>query len=259
MGWQWGEKTFCVISGASRGLGRELAIQFSQKFASGSVLLLLSRTLEGLEKTKTDVLQVAPQIKVVVLVADLSDPNTEQFPAYIQEGLRGFDIQDFQQAIIIHNAGSIVHKYATELKDVAHLQSYFNVNLISTIALNTAFLDVFNRDAKIKRLVINISSLLATVPLKQSSLYCTGKAARQMFFSVCAAEDPSLLVLNYSPGPLDTDMWQQVMTEITDPESKATTGSTVPLQPSFSTAKLITLLDQGTFKSGDNVEVYDIK
>lgn len=259
MGWQWGEKTFCVISGASRGLGRELAIQFSQKFASGSVLLLLARNLEGLEKTKTDVLQVAPQVKVVISVADLSDPHTEQFPTYIQEGLHGFDVHDFQQAIIIHNAGSLVHKYATELKDVPNLQNYYNLNLISTIALNTAFLEVFNRDTKTKRLVINISSLLAIVPLRQSSLYCTGKAARNMFFRVCAAEDPSLLVLNYGPGPLDTDMWQQVTTEITDPESKAQTGSTVPLQPSFSTGKLLTLLDQGTFNSGDHVDVYDIK
>jgi len=37
-------------------------------------------------------------------------------------------------------------------------------------------------------------------------LYFTGKAARNMFFQTLAKEDPNVRVLNWAPGPMETDM-----------------------------------------------------
>ena len=39
----------------------------------------------------------------------------------------------------------------------------------------------------------------------------TGKAARNMFFKVLATEEPDVRVLNYAPGPLETEMSDQCM------------------------------------------------
>ena len=38
----------------------------------------------------------------------------------------------------------------------------------------------------------------------------SGKAARDMFFKVLAAEEKDISVLNYAPGPLDTHMFHSL-------------------------------------------------
>jgi len=42
------------------------------------------------------------------------------------------------------------------------------------------------------------------------SLVDLGKAAREMFFRVLALEDSSIRVLNYAPGPCETDMQKEI-------------------------------------------------
>jgi len=49
----------------------------------------------------------------------------------------------------------------------------------------------------------------------------TGKAARDMMFSVMALEQTHILVLNYAPGPLDTPMQLEARTKTSDPEVRA--------------------------------------
>lgn len=53
-------------------------------------------------------------------------------------------------------------------------------------------------------MVVNISSLCALKPFKSWTLYCTGKAARDMMFKVLAVEEPDVRVLNYAPGEFCT-------------------------------------------------------
>ncbi|XP_076361154.1 sepiapterin reductase-like isoform X2 [Tachypleus tridentatus] len=47
-----------------------------------------------------------------------------------------------------------------------------------------------------------------------------GKAARDMYFKVLAQEDPSLNVICYGPGPLETDMMKDIL-EHAFPEVRA--------------------------------------
>ena len=51
-------------------------------------------------------------------------------------------------------------------------------------------------------------------------LYDPGKAARDMLFRTMALEEPDLRVLNYAPGPLDTDMQLTARTVTGDKELK---------------------------------------
>ncbi len=57
-----------------------------------------------------------------------------------------------------------------------------------------------------ERTVVNVSSLMALRAQETWSLYCSGKAARDMFFQVVAEEEKGVTVLNYAPGPVLTDM-----------------------------------------------------
>ena len=50
-------------------------------------------------------------------------------------------------------------------------------------------------------------------PFESWGIYCAGKAAREMFHKTVAAEQKdkaTFRVLNYAPGPLDTDMQREI-------------------------------------------------
>uniref|UniRef100_A0A8C5L904 Sepiapterin reductase n=1 Tax=Jaculus jaculus TaxID=51337 RepID=A0A8C5L904_JACJA len=98
-------------------------------------------------------------------------------------------------------------------------------------------------------------------PFKGWALYCAGKAARDMMFQVLAAEEPSVRVLSYAPGPLDTDMQQLARETSVDPELRSrlqqlkSKGELVDC--GASALKLLSLLQADTFQSGAHVDFYD--
>lgn len=103
--------------------------------------------------------------------------------------------------------------YVTLLKYIIQIQSLEFCSLSSlylfsrsVILLNAAFLRLMSTLPNCVVKVINISSICALEPFKSWGLYCTGKAGRNMLFKVLAAENPAVRVLNYGPGPLNTDM-----------------------------------------------------
>lgn len=59
-----------LVTGASAGIGRELARQLA---ARAGTLVLLARRVDRLEQLRTELLARHPQLKVVALAADLSD------------------------------------------------------------------------------------------------------------------------------------------------------------------------------------------
>lgn len=62
----WGQRTFAVITGASQGIGRSIAIEFSRLLGPESTILLLARSLPNLENTKKQILEVNACIYVKV-------------------------------------------------------------------------------------------------------------------------------------------------------------------------------------------------
>ena len=56
------------------------------------------------------------------------------------------------------------------------------MNLSSTVALNAAFLTFAG--AVPNKVIVHVTSLCGIQPFKYMSLYCSGKAARDMFFKV---------------------------------------------------------------------------
>lgn len=62
----WNRSTFLVITGASQGIGKNLAIEFSRLLAPESTILLLARTLPKLENTKKEILEINPTLNIKV-------------------------------------------------------------------------------------------------------------------------------------------------------------------------------------------------
>lgn len=252
------KRCFCVISGASRGIGRTFAVELAKKFAAGSQLVLLARNKAQLEALKEEV-EVATENKVKVTVAplDLQKPNESEL-----KGILSLD-SSFELAICVHNVGTLgdCERWVADESDVQKWSKYFEVNLFNVILLNNLFMAA-TKDVS-SRLILNVTSLCAIEAMKSMAYYCTGKAAREMFFRVLALENPEVTVLNYSPGMVDTDMAAELRTNPVDQELKeyaqGVHNKKELLSTLQTTEKMLDVVAKGEYKSGDHVDYHDKK
>ncbi|KAL4221988.1 hypothetical protein ACF0H5_018034 [Mactra antiquata] len=205
-------KSFCVITGASRGYGRCIAEKLATNLPKDSTFLLLARDTQQLATVKENINTLNDSVQVMYEKFDQSSLN-ECSQSNIRNILskNKIEMKNFDQILIIHNAGTVgdLTKFAWEMTDISSVETAMNLNVTGTILLNAALLsEVRNSNVGFK-VVINISSLAAVQAFSSWSVYCSGKAARDMFFQTLAKEDSTIKVLNWAPGPLDTDMQKQ--------------------------------------------------
>ncbi|NWI59386.1 SPRE reductase, partial [Calyptomena viridis] len=201
-------------------------------------------------------------LRVHCVAADLGcDEGLRRAAAVLRELLPA---PHYGRLLLVNNAGSLgdVSKSFLDLTDPHEINSYFAFNVTSALLLTSTALQAFGERPGSSRTVVNISSLCALKPFRSWALYCSGKASRDMMFQVLALEEPHVRVLNYAPGPLDTDMQLLARTKTGDPgmrqhfqslqESRKLIDCTVSAQ------KLLDLLEEDTFHSGAHVDFYDI-
>lgn len=108
------------------------------------------------------------------------------FPAAIQTALKGSSPEMFDRVVLVHNVGSLgaIGKTLNELTDVNSWRTYYDLNLFIPAVLNTVIMNLFDDKTNTKKVVINMTSLLSIVAIVGAGYYCTGKAAREMYFKV---------------------------------------------------------------------------
>lgn len=253
------KKCFCVITGASQGIGRALAIEFAQKMDSGSLMVLLARNINGLEETKS--LIKNPNIQVITKSIDLAKITASDMESILSDSLP-VDVGKFDTNIIIHNAGSVgdLSFKAEELSDPTAWQTYYNLNVFNVAVLNSAFLKVVAGHES-KTLIVNITSLCGIKPFAGLALYGSGKAAREMYFKVLAEERPELKILSYSPGPVKTAMVADIAGTTSNDSLKSLFTSMIDenklLLPEQTAKKCWNVVTEGKYKSGDHVDYFD--
>lgn len=248
-------------TGASRGFGRTLALLLAPMLSPGSMLVLSARNDEALQQLEAELGTGQPGLRVVRVPADLgSKAGLQRLLGALRELPRP---EGLQRVLLINNAGTLgdVSKSFVDLADPDEINSYWALNLTSMVCLTSSILKVFPDSPGLSRIVVNISSLCALQPCKGWTLYCAGKAARDMMFQVLATEEPSVRVLSYAPGPMYTDMLRLAMETSVYPdlrkqlEELKTKGKLVDCK--VSAKKLLSLLQEDTFKSGVHVDVFD--
>ncbi|XP_036607367.1 sepiapterin reductase-like [Trichosurus vulpecula] len=251
-------RTLCIVTGASRGFGRSLALLLAPRLAAGSVLMLTARNKEALRTLSDELGKAKPDLQVLCVSADLGSE------AGLQRLLEALPRPpDLQRLLLINNAGSLgdVSKNVVDFADPAEVNDYWALNVTSTLCLTSGVLRAFPPSPGLKRTVVNISSLCAVKPFKSWSLYCAGKAARNMMFSVLAEEEPSVRVLSYAPGPLDTDMQQEAGQRTKDLDVREAVSKLRERQSlldcAVSAQKLLDLLVGDTFESGAHIDFFD--
>src|SRR5690625_6289664 len=118
-----------IITGASRGIGREIALAFASK--TDHPLLLVARSREGLEETRQLCLDRGAGM-TGLLLCDTTDPaevEKLELPA-------GFPAP----GVIVNNAGSFLYK-KLENTTTEEFMKQIEINIISAIHIEIIYLE----------------------------------------------------------------------------------------------------------------------
>lgn len=256
--------SLCVITGASRGFGRTVAHQLSLRVKPGSALVLVARSEADLQTLQAELSEGEAGragLRLRCVAADLGVAGgLEQVTAAAREVAP----EAVEHVLLVNNAGSLgdISRFTKSFTDMAEVNSYLSLNVSSFLCLTAQILQAFPERAGLRRTVINISSLCALQPFSSWVLYCSGKAARDMMFRVLAQEEPDLRVLNYAPGPLDTNMQLEARSKSGDAALRESFSEMFAqgqlLSCEESCSKLMKLLTEDSYTSGAHVDFYDI-
>lgn len=192
------ETKIALITGGSRGLGRNTAIHLARK-GIDSVLTYRSSRAEA-EATVVEIEALGG--KAVALELDTSD--TSAFPAFVEtlkaalEENWGRETIDF----LVNNAGTGMHKPFAETTE-ADFDALMNVHVKGVFFLTQALLPLIGDGGRI----VNISSGLARFSLPGASAYGTMKGAVEVMTRYLARElGPRGIAANVvAPGAIETD------------------------------------------------------
>ncbi len=150
-----------LVTGASQGIGRELALQLA---AQGHTVIAWARS--------ADLLTTLASERIVVQVVDLA--NTAALPSQAAQLLTAHP----QLSGVIHNAAIQIERYLTD-KTPEQVAQEIAINLTAPIVLTQCLLPHLKTQPK--AFVCNISSALALAAKRNSAVYCATKAGLHLF------------------------------------------------------------------------------
>ncbi len=96
--------TFCVVTGASKGIGRAIVLSLADRLKVGSHLVLLARNQELLQNVKSEVLEKrSNDLDVSVVISDLSKPIFSVFSDWLKSAGAS---SVFSSALLVQNAAT---------------------------------------------------------------------------------------------------------------------------------------------------------
>jgi sepiapterin reductase len=182
----------------------------------------------------------------------------------------------YSRVIFINNAGSLgTQDYvgsATTAEQVDAYLSSLHQNVTFNITSCCFLTSEVVRRVKsvysplIKCSIVNVSSLTAVQPFNTWSMYCSGKAARDMFHRTVALENKDstrLRVLNYAPGAMDTNMQKEIRESPTIHKEYRDMfidmlENNKYVDPHVSSSKMVKVILFEAFESGAHIDFYDV-
>jgi NAD(P)-dependent dehydrogenase (short-subunit alcohol dehydrogenase family) len=119
-----------LITGASQGLGRAMALRFARESAPG--LSIVARHVDELNKVREEIRQIAPKIDIVAIEADVSKPrDIERIVATTLAQFKG------RLDVLVNNASTIGPSPMPNLLDypVEDFREVLDTNLIGPFLL----------------------------------------------------------------------------------------------------------------------------
>jgi benzil reductase ((S)-benzoin forming) len=178
-----------IISGVSKGLGKELSLKF----------LAENYTVIGVGRS-SDISHDNFKFKY----CDLSDFNQ------VEE--LEFDLSPFSKVVLINNAGVLGSIKRVSEKNTDDITTVFQVNTIAPSQLMRKIGKIITSNQEL--IVLNISSGAGRRPIPSWANYCASKAALDSFSQTFQLEEVELnkktKVFSIAPGVIDTEMQAQI-------------------------------------------------
>lgn len=187
-------KKVALITGASTGIGKELATIHAEK---GGDLIIVARSESKLNQLKQE-LEQKYNVIVTVIVKDLSNLNAPK-EIYNEVKQNGIEIE-----YLINNAGFGALGKFHEL-DLNRQISMINLNITALTALTHLFLPEFVKRNSGK--ILNTSSTASFMPGPLQAVYFATKAYVTFFSNALSEElyDSNITVTNLMPGATESE------------------------------------------------------
>jgi hypothetical protein len=187
-----------LITGASAGIGRELAVQLAPR---ARVLILLARRAGRLEELRTSLLAQHPRLQVVTLPVDLSDEND------VDRALTEAGDQAGAVDILVNNAG-VGDQALADQADWARVRNVLRTNVLSVAQLTTALVP-----AMVERRrggVLNMGSGAGLTVMPAAAAYSASKHFMDGYSESLRADlaGTGVMITQVCPGPVDSEFDQ---------------------------------------------------
>lgn len=205
-----------VITGASRGLGKAMALALAP---AGVRLALVARDVERLSSVAAEA-QHLGAAEAGIFQADIADEaQVLQLEQQVRAKLGAVDI-------LVNNAGINIRKLCVDYT-LAEWNSVLTVNLTSVFLMCRSF--VPHMRGRGYGRVINVTSIMAHISLPERTAYSASKAGLLGFTKSLALElaREGITVVAISPGPFATEMTEPI---INDPAKSEQFMSHTPMR-----------------------------
>jgi len=190
-----------IISGASKGIGRETAISFAR--AGASCIVIGARS--SLESLKSEVQTAAKESgkqvpKVLALKLDVADnASVEKAAKEVENAFGKLDI-------LINNAGYLEPFTKMVDSNPEEWKRSYEVNVFGVYHMTRAFLPLLLKTHDGLKEILNLSSIGANFVMPGGSGYQPGKLAVMRFSEFTNVEYPEILAYSIHPGGVLTEL-----------------------------------------------------
>ncbi|MGA8594228.1 MAG: SDR family oxidoreductase [Bryobacteraceae bacterium] len=187
-----------LITGASAGIGRELALEFG---ACAETLVLAARRLDRLEKLRDELLGRYPGLKIVVVAADLSDEHEiERLLVKVSEQAGAVDV-------LVNNAG-LGDSVLFDRSDWTRTRQVLRTNISAVAQLTSALVPGMVKRGRGG--VLNIGSGAGLTVLPNAAAYVGSKHFVAGFSEALRADlsGTAVIVTQVCPGPVESEFDQ---------------------------------------------------
>lgn len=222
-----------VLTGASSGIGRALAVALAKK---GATLVLAARRRALLDGLAEEV-EAAGHQRPIVVDTDLSTAGAAE-----SLGRHALSILGGTVDVLINNAGASVIGPQSRIGDSAQARNLFEVNVWSPLALTATLLP--SMMAAGSGVIVNVTSTVQAVPLPLLGYYGASKAALAQATKSLRLElaETSIRVLEVVPGSTDTAL--RDIDEL--PWKSAPPRTLPPVSPKSTAAAVVRALQRGS-------------